>query len=141
LFTVTLKEGSSNKEIGRIDESDRKIGLAALTSMKHPLAFSILALSSLALAACATTGHDEQGPISAIKPLAVWAGFATEPEKAADFVQQSRPTGSLDYQPVGVTPADPKKKIKKLTPDELKAMEDDLEATRLKNAAAAGASP
>lgn len=139
-MTVTLKEGSSNKEIGRIDERDEKIGLAALTSMKHPLALSILALSSLALTGCATTGHDEQGPMAALKPMAVWAGFATEPEKAADFVQQARPAGTLDYQPVGVTPADPKKKIKKLTPEELKAMEDDLEATRLKNAAAAGAS-
>ena len=140
-MTVTLKEGSSNKEIGRIDERDEKIATAALTSMKHPIALSIFALLSLALAGCATTGHDEQGPMAAIKPLAVWAGFATEPEKAADFVQQSRAVGSLDYQPVGVTPADPKKKIKKLTPEELKAMEDDLEATRLKNAAAAGASP
>ena len=141
MFTVTRKEGSSNKEIGRIDERDTKIGLVVVSDMKHPLNLAIIALFGLVLAACATTGHDEQGPMSAIKPLAIWAGFATEPKKPADFVQQSRPKGSLEYQPVGVTPADPKKKIKKLTPEELKAMEDDLEATRLKNAAAAGASP
>ena len=113
----------------------------ALSDMKHPLSFVILGLTGLMLAGCVTTGHEEKGPLSAIKPLAVWAGFATEPAQAADFVKQSRSGKPLDYQPVGVTPAEPKKKLKKLTPEELKAMEDDLEATRLKNAAAGGASP
>jgi hypothetical protein len=108
--------------------------------MRHPIKFFIFVFGSLCLAGCATSGHDEQGPLSAIKPLAVWAGFATEPQQAADFVKESRTGKPLDYQPVGVTPADPKKKLKKLTPEQLKALEDDLEATRLKNAAAAGAS-
>ncbi len=108
--------------------------------MQHPVKLSIFALASLAVAGCATTGHEDQGPLSAIKPLAIWAGFATEPQQAADFVKDSRTGKPLDYQPVGVTPPEPKKKLKKLTPEELKAMQDDLEATRLKNSAAAGAS-
>jgi len=113
----------------------------ALSDMKHPLSFLILGLTGLMSAGCASTRHDDPGPFSAIKPLAVWAGFATEPQEAQEFVKQSRTNHPLDYQPVGVTPADPKNKISKMTPEELKAMEDDLEATRLKNAEAAGVSP
>ncbi len=106
------------------------------------LKFWLLAMASPFLAACATTGHaDTSQTDSPLHGFAVWAGIATNPDQAADFVQASRPQGKLDYMPVGVTPASSKDKAKKLTPLELKALEDELEATRLKNAEAAGVTP
>ena len=73
-----------------------------------------------------------------MRSLAVWAGFATNAEEPADFVKATRPK-TLDFTPVGVTPAGPKKNARKLTPEELKALEAELEAARLKNEAAGGA--
>jgi hypothetical protein len=109
--------------------------------MKKLILLPILAPLTLGMVGCATTGHDDAGPFAPIKPLAIWAGFATEPQKAADFVEKSRTEGSLDYQPVGVTPAGPAKKVKKMSPAELKTLEDELETTRQKNDEAAGKSP
>jgi hypothetical protein len=40
-----------------------------------------------------------------------------------------------------VTPPGPKKNARKLTPEELKALEDQLEAARLKNEAVGGQTP
>jgi hypothetical protein len=93
------------------------------------------------LASCATTGQDDRSPSAPFKSLAIWAGFATNAEEPADFVKSNRPKGKLDYLPVGVTPPDPKLKAKKLTPEELKALEDDLEAARQKNATSGGIAP
>ncbi len=102
----------------------------------------LVAMAGLTLAACATTGQDERNTsASPFKSLAVWAGFATNAEEPADFVKANRTKGKLDYLPVGVTPPDPKIKAKKLTPEELKALEDDLEAARQKNATSGGVAP
>jgi hypothetical protein len=108
--------------------------------MKFGLNRWVLSAAAPLLAACATTGSSDKSP-PPFHSLAVWAGFATNAEEPADFVKASRPQGKLDYLPVGVTPEGPKVKAKKLTPEELKALEDQLEATRQKNATAAGVAP
>ena len=108
--------------------------------MKFGLNRWVLAVVAPLLAACATTSNDDKAE-PPFHSLAVWAGFATNAEQPADFVKASRPQGKLDYLPVGVTPDGPKVKAKKLTPEELKALEDELEATRQKNATAAGVTP
>ena len=108
--------------------------------MKFGLNRWVLAAAAPLLAACATTGSDDTAE-PPFHSLAVWAGIATNAEQPADFVKASRPQGKLDYLPVGVTPDGPKVKAKKLTPEELKALEDELEATRQKNATAAGVTP
>ena len=106
--------------------------------LKHAILIATLSL----LAACATTSHEQASENSSpLRAMAVWAGFATNPPEAADFVKASRPQGNLDYLPVGVTPAEPTVQAKKLTPAELKALEDELEVSRQKNATAAGVSP
>jgi hypothetical protein len=101
----------------------------------------LFAMVTFTLASCATTGQDDRSPSAPFKSLAIWAGFATNAEEPADFVKANRPKGKLDYLPVGVTPPDPKLKAKKLTPEELKALEDDLEAARQKNATSGGIAP
>ena len=108
--------------------------------MKFSQKIGVLALIVMVLAACATSGQDQKAE-SPFHSLAVWAGVATNAAPSADFVVASRPKEKLDYMPVGVTPAAPKVNAKKLTPEELKALEDNLEATRLKNAAAGGVTP
>jgi hypothetical protein len=108
--------------------------------MKLSQKLGVVVITGISLAACATSGQDQKAE-APFHSLAVWAGVATNPAPSADFVVASRPKEKLEYLPVGVTPAAPKANAKKLTPEELKALEDNLEATRLKNAAAAGVSP
>ena len=92
------------------------------------------------LSGCATTASERKTSGNSLKDLAIWAGFATNTEEPADFVKETRTT-DLNYMPVGVTPAGPKKNARKLSPDALKALEDQLEAARLKNEAVGGQTP
>lgn len=103
-------------------------------------AASLLLGTALLLSGCATTASERKSSGNAFKDLAIWAGFATNAEEPADFVKETRPT-DLKYMPMGVTPAGPKKNARKLTPEELKALEDQLEAARLKNEAVGGQTP
>lgn len=96
--------------------------------------------TALILAGCATTASERKSSGNAIKDLAIWAGFATNTEEPAAFVKETRTT-DLNYMPVGVTPPGPKKNARKLTPEELNALEDQLEAARLKNEAVGGQTP
>ena len=101
---------------------------------------SLLLGTALLLSGCATTASERKSSGNSFKDLAIWAGFATNTEEAADFVKETR-TPDLKYMPVGVTPAGPKKNARKLTPEELKALEDQLEAARVKNEAVGGQTP
>lgn len=103
-------------------------------------AASLLLGTALILAGCATTASERKSSGNAIKDLAIWAGFATNTEEPAAFVKETRTT-DLNYMPVGVTPPGPKKNARKLTPEELKALEDQLETARLKNEAVGGQTP
>jgi hypothetical protein len=110
--------------------------------MRTPFSLSSVVLASALMLAllgggCATDGSERTAAASPLKNVAKLAGFATEPREPADFVKASRDQ-SLDFTPVGVTPAPPKNKKKPLTPAELKALEDALEAVRVKNEGAAG---
>ena len=104
----------------------------------HRVTFVILA--TLAVSGCASTASDGPKAGDPMRDLAIWAGFATKVQDAPDFVKESRPA-STDYMPVGVTPASPPKKARKLTPEELKALQDQLDAAGVKNAAGAAATP
>mgnify|MGYP006292266191 CR=1 FL=1 len=101
---------------------------------------AFVTLSTLALSGCASTGADGPKSNDSLRDLAVWAGFATKVQEAPDFVKESRPA-STDYMPVGVTPSGPAKKARKLTPEELKALQDELDAAGAKNAAGASSTP
>ena len=80
-------------------------------------AASVLLVMAFGLTGCATTASERKSSGNSLKDLAIWAGFATNAEEPADFVKGTR-TGNLTYQPVGVTPAGPKKNARKLTPEE-----------------------
>jgi hypothetical protein len=62
-----------------------------------------------------------------VRTVAKKLGLATDPGQPQDFVIKSRPTGPLDYIPAGRKPFVHDNKVK--TPDELKALDDDLDAT------------
>ena len=93
-----------------------------------------LSVSVLALSACATSDSGT----NPVKQLAVMTGVATELPPAADFVAASR-TETLEFMPVGVMPLPPVKPVAARTPEELAALEAELEAARLANEAAAAA--
>lgn len=107
---------------------------------RSALAASLLLVTALGLSGCATTASERKSSGNSLKDLAIWAGFATNTEEPADFVKESR-SNNLTYLPVGVTPAGPKKNARKLTPEELKALEDELEAARVKNEAVGEQAP
>ncbi len=66
-----------------------------------------------------------------IKDLAKKAGLAADPGEPADFVVRSRPAGSQDFVPIGRKAFERRIKVK--TPEELKAIEADLEAVRARH--------
>ena len=96
----------------------------------------ISGLAGFGLNGCATP---EKGP-NPVKNLAVMTGIATELPPAADFVAASR-TETLDFMPIGVMPLPPKKPRSAMTPEELVALEAELEAARLRNEAAGMPAP
>lgn len=88
-----------------------------------PAVLAAMACAPL-LAACASDGP--------LKGVAEVAGFATTPQEAKPFVQATRPANSA-YVPVQSTVTRP---AVRMTPDDFKAIEADLEAKRLSNEAA-----
>ena len=72
-----------------------------------------------------TTGFAQQGD-SPLKNVMKLFGFATDVGPPADFVQQSRPKGDLDYIPVFQPPPEPAKP--KLNDKDLQAVKSDLDS-------------
>lgn len=107
---------------------------------RRALAASIFLVTALSISGCATTASERKSSGNSLKALAIWAGFATNTEEPADFVKESR-ANNLTYLPVGVMPAGPKKNARKMTPEELKALEAELEAARIKNEAVGEQAP
>ncbi|MHB2166062.1 hypothetical protein [Alsobacter sp. R-9] len=79
---------------------------------------------ALLLTGCTSSGEGEAK--SPIRGIAEATGFATTPPPAADFVQKTRPADA-NYLPVGVTP--PARGQKAKSPEEIRAMESELDAT------------
>lgn len=95
--------------------------------------FCIAFISSIigsVLLGCATS----ENSANPARNLALMSGIATEIPQAADFVTESR-TGALDYMPIGVLPIAPKKPRAAMTPEELAALKEELEAARRRNRA------
>jgi len=95
------------------------------------------AAALLALAACSADTNP-------VRDIALSTGVSTPPAKSADFVEQSRPD-NLDYQPVGVLPANRSRAAKSAA--EVKATEAEMDQARAQNESKAqsarqlGASP
>ncbi len=66
-----------------------------------------------------------------VRTIAKKLGLATDPGQPQDFVIKSRPTGPLDYVPAGRKPFVHDNKVK--TPDELKALDADMDAVRARH--------
>ena len=87
-------------------------------------------------AGCAATSpYSDQEAASPVKSVVEKVGFATTAPEPQGFVKATRPA-TLDYMPVGITP--PARSLKPKKADEVKKMEDDLIATRDRNAAVGG---
>ena len=66
-----------------------------------------------------------------VRTIAKKLGLATDPGQPQDFVIKSRPAGPLDYVPAGRKPFVHDNKVK--TPDELKALDADMDAVRARH--------
>ncbi|PSC06341.1 hypothetical protein SLNSH_03390 [Alsobacter soli] len=75
---------------------------------------------------------------SGLKPITDKLNITTTVPPAADFVEKSRPQ-SMDYMPVGVVP--PARSVKPRTPDQVKALEAEMEGTRKRHDALGGRKP
>ena len=89
--------------------------------------------AGLLLSACTSSG--DSLTLNPVRSLAETTGFATTPPPAADFVQGSRQTDAT-YMAVGVTP--PARPIAPKTPEQIKAMENELDSTLNSHSAIAG---
>ncbi|WP_240539972.1 hypothetical protein [Salinarimonas soli] len=87
---------------------------------RRHVALSLAIIATAALGACA-------GDTNPVRDVAVGAGFGRTVPQRPDFVEASRPAGT-DYMPVGV--AAPPRALAKKTPDQVKAMEAELDGTR-----------
>ncbi len=89
-----------------------------------PRALLLAVAAGIAASACTTAG---EGTVSnPVRGLAETTGFATTPPPPADFVRSSR-QADASYLPVGVTPAP--REIAPKTPEQIKAMESELDST------------
>jgi hypothetical protein len=79
-------------------------------------------------AAPAAPGQDE----GFFRNMMKKAGVVTDPDQPADFVVKSRPAAPTDFVPVFRKPEEHQTKV--LTPDQLKAMEADLDAASTRDA-------
>jgi hypothetical protein len=85
----------------------------------------------------APTGAPDNAPAAAppddgiLKTIAKKVGLATDPSQPQDFVVKTRPAGAQDFVPVGRKEFEREIKVK--TPEELKAIDDDLEAVRARH--------
>ncbi len=85
---------------------------------------------------CASTSpYSDQEASNPVKSVVEKVGFATTAPEPQAFVKATRPA-TLDYMAVGITP--PARSLKPKKADEVKKMEDDLIATRDRNAAIGG---
>jgi hypothetical protein len=84
---------------------------------------------SLMLTACAAPGDSHP-----VHKVAEFAGIATKAPQTQSFVADSRPAAT-DYMPVGVTP--PKRALATRTPEEVKKLQDEMDATLRANQAKA----
>jgi hypothetical protein len=100
----------------------------------YPPRASLLAFAAaMAVSACTTAG---EGTVpNPVRGLAETTGFATTPPPPADFVRSTRRPDAT-YLPVGVTP--PPREIAPKSPDEIKAMESDLDSTLNTHSAISG---
>jgi hypothetical protein len=98
-----------------------------------PRALLLAMAAGLAASACTTAG--EGSLPNPVRGLAETTGFATTPPPAADFVRTTRQADAT-YLPVGVTP--PPRDIAPKTPDQIKAMETELDSTLDSHSAIAG---
>ncbi|MFD0935996.1 hypothetical protein ACFQ12_12500 [Methylobacterium trifolii] len=78
------------------------------------------------LAACS-------GDVSAVRTLAVDAGYGPKSVQAPDFVAKSRSTGTPEFLPVGVSA--PQRPVRAKSAESQKALEADLEGARNRNQA------
>ena len=85
------------------------------------------------VSACTSSG--DAPALNPVRSIAETTGFATTPPPAADFVQGSRRTDAT-YMPVGVTP--PPRALAPKTPEQIKAMENELDSTLNSHSAIAG---
>lgn len=107
-------------------------------STARRMAASLALASAVAVAAagCTSVGDSAATIVkSPIRGTAEVTGFATTTPEAKDFVRQTR-NPDADFMPVGVTP--PARSQRAKTPDEIKAMEADLEGTLQQHNAVSG---
>ncbi len=96
----------------------------------------LLVSVGLVQAGCASTSpYSDQETRNPIKSVVETVGFATTAPEPQDFVKATRPA-TLEYMPVGITP--PARSLKPKKAEEVKKMEDELLATRDRNAAVGG---
>jgi len=89
--------------------------------------------AGLLLTACTSSGDT---PLrNPVRSIAETTGFATTPPPAADFVKSTRQDDG-SYMAVGITP--PPRAIAPKTPDQIKAMESELDSTLNSHSAIAG---
>ena len=69
--------------------------------------------------------------IPAARTIAKKIGIATDPVEPADFVVNARPAGEQDYIPIGRKESEHVVKVK--TPAELKALEADFDAVKVRH--------
>lgn len=111
---------------------------AAAGLCRVSFAVAVAATIALAGAGCSQAGDSAASIVRApIRGTAELTGFATTPPEAKDFVKQTR-NPDADFMPVGVTP--PARSIRAKTPDEIKAMESDLDSTLQRHNAVSGRS-
>jgi hypothetical protein len=105
---------------------------AKMARKQGPLWLSRALLLVLAVtAAAATKAQDaDQSATNPLIDLARKVKLLPEPVEPKDFVKQTRPA-QTDYLPVGVLP--PERELKVKTPDELKAMEAELDTARARH--------
>jgi hypothetical protein len=93
------------------------------------------AAARLALAAALSAGLSAcAGDQNPVRDAFVGAGLGTTLPKRPDFVEASRPA-STEYMPVGVS-APPRPSAKR-TPEQVKALEAELDGTRARNQSSA----
>lgn len=109
-------------------------GPASARSTAGTLAMA--SMLAMAAAGCTSVGESPTTIVkSPIRGTAEVTGFATTTPEAKDFVKQTR-NPDADFMPVGVTP--PPRSQRAKTPDEIKAMEADLEGTLQRHNAVSG---
>jgi hypothetical protein len=91
------------------------------------LSRAVLLVLALAAPAAAKAQDADQNPTNPLIDLARKVKLLPEPVEPKDFVKQTRPA-QTDYLPIGVLP--PAGELKVKTPEELKAMEAELDTAR-----------